>query len=326
MDPRLGTRAPTAARSGARGEQRAGEVRRLAEIARAARILAVRSRREAAGVLVGRWSSAFRGGGVEFEESRPYAPGDDVRAIDWNATARTGVPWVKRFREERSCPVLIALDVSASMAFGTTGRTKAQAAADAAALLATAAAGAGDPVGFVAFADALRAEVAPGRGDAHTFRVIRAAAASAMAPHGATDFEIVAEWVRAHARRRSLVIVLSDFRSAAIGAAGHRPLAVVARRHDLVAAGVEDPRERDLVAAGGVRLVDAEGGGRPRLLATGRRRREAYAEAANAHRTALVRRLRDDGADFLWLATGDDPLRALVRFFRMRAAPRRGIA
>lgn len=308
MDPRLGTGAS------------------LAEIGRAARILSVRSRREAAGVLVGLWASAFRGGGVEFEESRPYVPGDDVRAIDWNATARTGVPWVKRFREERSCPVLIALDASASMAFGTTGRTKVQAAAYATALLATAAAGAGDPVGFVAFADRVRGEVAPGRGDAHTWRVIRAAAASARAPCGTTDFDVASNWIRAHARRRSLVIVLSDFRSADVDAAGRRPLAVVARRHDLVAAGIEDPRELDLVAAGGIRIADAEATGRPLLLATGRRRREQYAAAARARRSAATQRLRDAGADCVWLGTGDDLLRALVRFFRMRGAARRGVA
>ncbi len=172
----------------------------LAEIARAARILAVRSRREAAGVLVGAWRSAFRGGGVEFEESRPYVPGDDVRAIDWNATARTGTPWVKRFREERSCTLLLALDASASMAFGTTGRSKAQTAAHAAALLAASAAQAGDPVGFIAFGDDLRREVPPGRGDAHTWRVIRAAAASADAPQGPTDLGVVADWIRARTR------------------------------------------------------------------------------------------------------------------------------
>lgn len=307
-------------------DARPGTAPALSDVARAARILAVRSRREAAGVLVGQWASAFRGGGVEFEESRPYVPGDDVRAIDWNATARTGVPWVKRFREERSCPVLIALDVSASMAFGTTGRTKAQAAAYAAALLATAAAGAGDPVGFVAFADTVRTEVATGRGDAHTWRVIRAAAASAEAPGGSTDFGAVGSWIGTHARRRSLVIVLSDFRSAELDGARRRPLAVVARRHDLVAAAIDDPRERGLVAAGGVRIADAEGNGRPHLLATGRRHREAYAAAARARRVALVRRLRDDGADVLWLGTGDDPLRALVRFFRVRGTPRRGAA
>ncbi|RIL07276.1 MAG: DUF58 domain-containing protein [Proteobacteria bacterium] len=303
-------------------DPRHGRATALAEIARAARILAVRSRREAAGLLVGQWRSAFRGGGVEFEESRPYAPGDDVRAIDWNATARTGVPWVKRFREERSCPVLIALDVSASMAFGTAGRSKAEVAATAAALLATAAAQAGDPVGFAAFADGLRAEVTPGRGDAHTWRVIRAAAESAERPRGETDLRVAAEWIRAHGRRRSLAVVLSDFRGRD---AEGRPFAVAARRHDLVAAVVEDRRERELVAAGGLRLVDAERGGRSLRLATRAKQREAYAAAAAARRETLVRRLREEGAEVVWLATDADPLRPLVRFFRTRAAPRRGV-
>jgi len=296
----------------------------LGHVARAARILAVRSRREAAGLLVGAWRSAFRGGGVEFEESRPYAPGDDVRAIDWNATARTGVPWVKRFREERSCSVLVALDVSASMAFGTTGRSKAETGALVTALVAAAATQAGDPVGFVAFADGVRAEVEPGRGDAHTWRVLRAAAASAIQPRGATDLGIVAEWVRAHARRRSLVLVLSDFRGDPN--ATDRPLAVAARRHDLVAAVVEDPRERALVAAGTVAVVDPESGARRRLLSTRRRARESYEEAARLRRERVAQRLRAEGADLLWLSTGGDPLHALVRFFRARGVPRRGIA
>jgi uncharacterized protein (DUF58 family) len=302
-------------------DPRHGDVPALGTLARAARILAVRSRREAAGRLVGAWQSAFHGSGVEFEESRPYAPGDDVRAIDWNATARTGVPWVKRFREERSCPVLVALDVSASMAFGSAGRTKAATGALATSLVAAAAAQAGDPVGFVAFADGVRAEIAPDRGDAHIWRVLRAAAASAAAPRGATDLGVAAAWIRAHARRRSLVVLVSDWRRAA--PEGARPLAVLARRHDLVAALVEDPRESELVAAGAVRLVDSEAGGRPRVLATRPRARAAYRAAALARRVALAERLRAEGADLLWLRTDADPLRALVRFFRARGTPRR---
>jgi uncharacterized protein (DUF58 family) len=305
-------------------DPRLGGAAALAEIARAARILSVRSRREAAGLLVGRWTSAFRGGGVEFEESRPYAPGDDVRAIDWNATARTGVPWVKRFREERSCPVLLALDVSGSMAFGTTGRTKAETGALAVALLATAATRAGDPVGLVAFADGVRAALAPGRGDAHVWRVLRAAASAAAGAGGTTDLGVAAEWLRAHARRRSLVVLLSDFRGDE-QAPARRPLAVVARRHDLVAGVIEDPRERALVAAGGVRFADAERGARRLALATRRRRRAAYEAAASARRDALARRLREEGAETLWLSTADDPLRPLARFFRARGTPRRGV-
>ena len=315
MDPRLGRPDD---RRGLRGPA-------LAEIARAARILSVRSRREAAGLLVGEWRSAFRGGGIEFEESRPYVPGDDVRAIDWNATARTGTPWLKRFREERSCTLLLALDVSASMGFGTTGRTKTQTSAHAAALLAASAAQAGDPVGFVAFSDRVHGEIPPGRGDAHTWRVIRAAAESARATRGATDLGVVADWVRAHARRRSVVVVLSDFRDPAPARSG-RPLAVLGRRHDLVAAIVEDPRERELVAAGGVRVADSEQPSRRFVFGTRRRRRDAYQVAAAAQRGALSRRLREESAELVWLDTGADPLRPLVRFFRARGTQRRGIS
>jgi len=303
-------------------DPRLGDAPALGTIARAARILAVRSRREAAGVLVGAWQSAFHGMGVEFEESRPYAPGDDVRAIDWNATARTGVPWVKRFREERSCPVLVALDVSASMAFGSGTGSKADTGALVAALVAAAAAQAGDPVGFVAFADGVRAELAPGRGDAHTWRMVRAAAAAAAAPGGTTDLGVAAAWLRAHARRRSLVVLLSDFRTPG-APTGARPLAVVARGHDLVAAVIEDPRELALVAAGVLRVVEPESGRGPRLLATRRRRREAYETAARERRARLSERLRAEGAEPLWLATDADPLHALVRFFRARGIARR---
>ncbi len=315
MDPRLG--APED-RSGIRGPA-------LAEIARAARILSVRSRREAAGLLVGEWRSAFRGGGIEFEESRPYEPGDDVRAIDWNATARTGTPWLKRFREERSCTLLLALDVSASMGFGTTGRSKALTCAHAAALLAAAAAQTGDPVGFVAFSDRVRAAIPPGRGDAHTFRVIRAAAESASEPGGATDLGVVADWVRSHARRRSVVVVLSDFRDPA-PTRGGRPLAALGRRHDLVAAIAVDRRERELVAAGGLRISDPERPSRRLVFGTRPRFRDAYQTAAAEHRSALARRLREENAEIVWLDTGTDPLRPLVRFFRARGTQRRGIS
>jgi uncharacterized protein (DUF58 family) len=317
MDPRLRASAPRAA--GERGPDAGAPA--LAEIARAARVLAVRSRRDATGLLVGQWRSAFRGGGVEFEESRPYVPGDDVRSIDWNATARTGVPWVKRFREERSCPVLLVLDVSASMAFGTTGRSKAQTGAWAAALLATAAARAGDPVGLVLFADRVEEALRPGRGDAHVWHLVRAAAAAAERPAAATDFGVVADWIRAHARRRALVVLLSDFRA---GDGAERRLAVVARQHDLVAVVIEDPRERALPAVGGIRLRGAEPGGGGRLaLATRRRQRDAYAAEARARSFALARRLRDAGADPLWLGTDADPLRELARFFRGRGVARR---
>jgi uncharacterized protein (DUF58 family) len=303
-------------------DPRVGSAAAAAGIAREARLLWVRSRREATSWLVGGYASAFRGGGVEFEELRPYAPGDDVRSIDWNATARSGAPWVKRFREERAHTVLVLLDVSASMAFGTTGRSKLATAAHAGALVAAAAAGAGDRVGFLAFAEAPRVALAPARGSTHLWRLVRAVAAQGDRAEGTTDLGAAADWVLAQVRRRAIVVMLSDFRDPRLGA-GISPLAGLSRRHDLVAVVVEDPRERALVSAGGVRLADPEGAGRL-LLGTRRRRRVLYAAAAEARREMLARRLRAEGADLIWLETNGDPLRALARFFRARGErPRR---
>ena len=149
-----------AARSGASGE----------ELARAVRLLRLRGRREAAGLFSGSSISPFRGAGLEFEESRPYVPGDDVSSLDWSATARTGQLFVKRHREERSHTLIFALDVSQSMAFRTGSTSKAALAARTIALLTAAAGRAGDRVGLVSFDGAVRECIAPGRGGAHGVR------------------------------------------------------------------------------------------------------------------------------------------------------------
>jgi uncharacterized protein (DUF58 family) len=269
--------------------------------------------------------SAFRGGGIEFEESRPYVPGDDVRTIDWNATARTGEPWVKRFREERSRTVLIALDVSASMAFRSGGRSKATLAACATALLSAAAARAGDKLGLVGFAGRVLVSVPPASGEAHSWRVTRAAVAATRTGGGSSDLEPALEWLGAHAHRRSVVVLLSDFRDErSFGATEPAPparLSGLARRHDVVAVICEDPRERELCRAGPVRLVDPEGRRRPFTLAMqSRRLRVRYREAAAAWRRLLERELRAAGLDWVRLSTERDPLPALADFFRRRAA------
>src|SRR5690606_26764657 len=201
-------------------------------------------------------------------------------------------------------------------------------AAHAAALVAAAAGRAGDRVGLASFADAVRTALPPARGAAHGWRLVRAIAEESAHPAGATALAAAAAWALARARRRALVVLLSDFRDAAFARAmaggGGSPLAALASRHDVVSVLVEDPRERALLAAGGLRLVDPEGGGAPRVLGTSARRRARYAAAAEARRAALVHRLRSEGADVLPLSTASDPLRALVRFFRARADRRRG--
>jgi uncharacterized protein (DUF58 family) len=294
-----------------------------AELLRAARILAVRSRRESTGLFAGNYLSAFRGGGLEFEESRPYVPGDDVRAIDWNATARSGEVTVKTFREERDQTLLFALDVSASMRFASGGRTKAATAAHALALLASAAGRAGDATGLVAFDEAVRAEVPLARGPAHSWRVIRAAVEAAAAAGGRTRLAAGLGGLARRSRRRSVRFVLSDFRELEAPGAG-AALAAAARAHDVVAAVIADPLDEALPDAGSLRLVDPERPGRPWLLGAGSRRaRERYREAAAHWRRQLERELRRCGADLLWLRTDQSPLVALGRFFEERAARRR---
>jgi uncharacterized protein (DUF58 family) len=302
---------------------------RAADLANAARVLQLRSRREVAGALAGGYRSAFRGGGIEFEESRPYTPGDDVRAIDWNALARTGSAYVKHYREERDQTLLLLVDVSASMAFGSAGPAKSAVAARSAALLAAAAAYAGDRVALWSFDCALRTELEPGRGEAHGLSVLRALIEAAAPGEGGTALGPLLARVRERVAKRAIVFLLSDLRDEALlasGAAGRRlraSLAAVARRHDLVAGFVVDPREKSLPGAGTLRVADPEAPGRSWLLPSGSRAaRERYAMAARMRERLLERRLRAAGADWLVLGTDRDPLRALGRFLAERAALR----
>jgi len=303
-----------------------------ADMARAARILAIRTRREASGIFAGSYASAFRGGGMEFEESRPYVAGDDVRSLDWNAMARTGEPFVKHFREERDLSLLLALDVSASMRFRSATRSKAAAAAHAAALLAAAAGQAGDQVGLVAFDEAIRQQIPAARGPLHTWRVIQAAATCGETPRSGTRLDVVFDDLLSHSRHRSVAVVLSDFRdpsllvaNAGAGSSSTQArLVALGRGHDLVSVVLYDPREETLPRAGLLRLVDPERPGRTLLLNSSKERtRTRYARACRARRRTLDRLLRGAGSDVLWLRTDRDPLRALMHFFRQRASQSR---
>jgi uncharacterized protein (DUF58 family) len=258
---------------------------------------------------------------MEFDESRPYVPGDDVRHFDWNATARTGEPFVKRFREERDQTLILLLDVSASMAFASGGRTKAELAAQASALLAAAAGRVGDRVGLVAFGAGVVRELRPRRGDAHVFALVRSAVEVSRNPAGGTSLSAAFARLPALATHRAIVVVLSDFRDEALAGfatpGGPRArLVATARHHDLVAMVVHDPREEELPVCGPLRLADPEVPGRELVIDSGSARTRAlYHAACRVRRRALERRLRADGADVLWLRTDRDPLAALVRFF-----------
>jgi uncharacterized protein (DUF58 family) len=265
---------------------------------------------------------------MEFEESRPYLPGDDPRRMDWNAMARTGEPWVKRYREERGRTLMIALDASGSMAFGSGARTKAQHAAHMAALLAAAAGQAGDRVGFVIFGDTLRYTLPPARGPLHAWRIVEAAAESARGAHGGTHWPGVLDALHVVCRQRAILFLLSDFRTADGDAARALPgrLARLASRHEVVCALIDDPRERALPVAGRVRIVDPERPGPTHLLRTSSAAtRRRYAAAALDQRRRVERMLRASGASLMIAPSERDPLRTLGHFFDQRAAHVRGV-
>jgi len=298
------------------------------ELERSARLLEVRSRREAAGGLAGAYRSAFQGGGVEFEESRPYVPGDEVRSIDWNIMARTGVPFVKRFRAERNQTLVLAVDISGSMAFGTAGRSKAETAAHAAALLSVAALRAGDRVGVITFDSEVRTEIPPARGEANAWRVLRTLVAAPAKAGGGTGLEAALARIRARPRGRGVVFLLSDFRDDAFFAATARSarteLRAVVARYDVVAIPIDDPREERLPPCGTLRLADPEAPSRVFVLRSGQGRvRERYRAAAAVRRQALARRLHASGLDVVPLRTDQEPLRVLGRFFMTRQARHR---
>lgn len=295
------------------------------ELLRSARILTVRSRREATGLFAGNYRSAFRGGGLEFEESRPYVPGDDVRSIDWNATARNDELFVKRFREERDQTLLFALDVSASMRFGGAGRAKAATAAHALALMAAAAGRAGDAMGLVTFDAAIRDEIPIARGASQSWRVIRAAVAAASECRGSTDIAAGLRAIHRHTHRRAVLILLSDLRDTRAAPATdlRGEFASLSRRHDVVAACIVDPLEEELPPVGPLRIDDPERPGATRLVSAGSRRARArYRAACMQRRKQVESAVRRGGAGMLWLRTDRSPLYALGRFFHDRTSRR----
>ena len=299
------------------------------DLDRAARRLAVRSRREATGLFAGNYASAFRGGGLEFEESRPYVPGDDVRSIDHVTTARTGEPFVKRFREERNHTLIFALDTSASMRFGRHGHSKAGAAAHALALIATAAGRAGDRTALATFDRSVRIRVPVGRGLAHTWSLIRATSAAAAAPEGDTRIAAGVHGLLLRTRHPATVVLFSDFRDPKLFATSDEPgdlrkaLAPLMQRCDVIAGAVVDPREENVPNVGPLRLADPEFPDESVVLDTGSRRvRARYRAAAQARRRQISRELRRSGAEPLWLRSDCNPLHALGRFFEERARRR----
>ena len=288
-------------------------------VARRVRELEVLSARMIRQGFAGDYHSAFHGRGIEFSQVREYQPGDDIRTIDWNVTARSGVPHVKQFIEERDLTILIAVDISASMSFGSVDWRKCDIAAELASVFAFSAVSNSDRVGLLLFSDRVRKYIPPRRGRPHAQVIVRSAVASAMLSRagvrGYTDFEHIARFLERVSAKRAVVILLSDFLDVNFEAALKR----LNRKHDLIAVSISDPREERFPDRGLARVVDAETG-EARLIDL---RRTDIARRALSRQQQLDRRFRSSGIDWLPISTAVPYDRDLLRFFRDRLARRR---
>ncbi len=289
--------------------------RTVPELERRIKLFEIRARRLIARGLAGEYRSVFRGRGIEFDEVRAYAPGDDVRLIDWNVSARAGGIYIKKHIEEREQTVLLLVDVSASSDFGTRAQTKRELIAELCCVLGLAAAAGHDRTGLLLFTDRVEHFVPPARGRRHALRLVRDLLG--FQPLGrATDISLALDYLNGVRRQPAVVFLVSDFISPS---SYERSLRIAARRHDLVAVVVSDVRERELPPVGLVELRDVESGERM-LVDTSdpvwQQELRARLEAEKIQRAELFRR---SGVDYIELETGEAYEAKLRRFLVARS-------
>ena len=273
--------------------------------------------------LSGDYHSTFKGQGVEFDEVRPYVAGDDVRSIDWNVTARTGVPFIKRFSEERELTVMFLVDVSGSQAYGSVGRSKAELAAEVSSLLALTAIRNQDKIGLVLFSDHIVKYIPPRKGRQSVMRLVREVLAAEDDATGGTDLAGALRFLNGVQKRRAVVFLVSDFLQGREGSEAYEKLLrVVARRHDVVCIPVSDPAEAQLPDVGLAELEDPESGELVLVDTSDRAVREQFAAAARADVEHRDRFFARSGIDNVPVATDRPYIQAIRALFKRRASKR----
>jgi len=285
----------------------------VADIIKKVRHIQIVANRQVNDLLAGEYASVFKGRGMEFDEVREYTPGDEVRDIDWNVTARAGRPYVKRYCEERELTILFLVDVSASGAFGSTDRSKLEMIAEIAALLMFSALKNNDKVGLCLFADRVLEFLPPRKGKANVLRFIRElVAAEPVAAE--TDLQSALEYASKVLKRRAVVFLISDFQ----GEGYEHALRLTNRRHDLVAITVADRRERALPDVGFITLRDPETGAAREVDTRHPRVRSLFEARAARTGETLSDELKRTGVDQLPVRTDQSYVTSIHRFFRMR--------
>jgi len=282
-------------------------------VVRRIRAVEIKARILADNALLGTYRSVFRGSGLEFEEVREYEPGDDIRSIDWNVTARMGTPYIKKFREDRELNIFLAVDASASSWFGSAAQSKRDLGAEVAALLALTAMTNNDKVGLLRFASGMQEWLPSRRGREHLLRVIRELL-YAPPRRVRTELSAAAHFLTNVTKKRSVVFLISDFIDVEIDAS----LRMLGRKHDVIAVLLNDPRELDLPDVGVVALEDAETGRATYIDTSDRRIRREYAERAKQRRIDRQRALGRMKIDSVELFTDRPFVPALMAFFNAR--------
>jgi uncharacterized protein (DUF58 family) len=286
---------------------------KTAEILKKIRTLEIKTKGLVETVFAGNYHSVFKGRGMNFEDVREYQPGDEIRAIDWNVTARLGNAFVKKFTEERELTVMLIVDVSASGNFGSATQSKRELAAEVACLLAFSAIRNSDKVGLLLFTDQVELFIPPKKGRSHTLRLIREVLFFEPVGRG-TDPALALDYLNKIVTRRAVVFFISDFQAPDFS----HTLAVSGRRHDFIAVRIQDERETVLPNVGMITLEDAETGDQIEINTADRSTRARFSDLADEQGRELVRTLRRNNVDAITLRTNEDYLPALRAFFKSR--------
>lgn len=283
------------------------------ELIRKVRKIQIRTSHVVDDLIAGGWHSAFKGRGIEFEEVRPYQSGDDVRSIDWNVTARAGEPFVKLFREERELTVMILVDASASLLFGSSDQTKKELVTELAATLAFSAIKNQDKVGLSIFADQVELSIPPRKGTNDVLRLIRALLVHRVSGRG-TNLAAALDHLNRTNKRKSVVFLLSDFQDVDY----EKSLRIASRRHDLIPVVVSDRREQELPDVGLLPLRDAESGVVRWVDTSSRNHRFLFQRSVSKRQQTRDDLFRKLGLRPIHISTGEDYVEPLQRFFRLR--------
>jgi len=263
--------------------------------------------------FAGQYESVFKGRGMQFDEVREYSPGDDIRSIDWNVTARTGKAYVKRFVEEREMTVIFAVDLSASGDFGTVNKAKNELAAEFCAVLAFAAAKNNDKVGLLVFTDQIELYIPPKKGISHMLRLVRELLYFEMTKRK-TNIRQALDYLGKVVRKKATVFLVSDF----IEANFEKPLSLLNKRHDVIAVSVRDKAEIALPAIGLIEFADAETGEIILVDTSSRKFRKQYTTATAMQFDELKNMLRRIKVDCISISTDRPYIQDLIKFFHMR--------